>query len=70
MSCHPQSESLPVGGGQVGQEPDYKQSSKERKEVRAKTIKDNNLIMTQKLDTHLALNSGDYLQMNLGCCVA
>ena len=36
MSYHPQSESLPVGGGQVGQEPDYKQSSKQRKWVRAK----------------------------------
>ena len=36
MSCHPQSESLPVGGDQVGQEPNYKQSSKQRKWVRAK----------------------------------
>ena len=36
MSCHPKSESLPVGGGQVDEEPDYKQSGKLRKEVRAK----------------------------------
>ena len=39
MSCHPQSESLPVGGDQVVKNQTINRAANKEKEVRAKTIK-------------------------------